>query len=466
MTLMVAAGSFYIINEAKRKLAFANDERIPLAQLTNQMASHIHAADRYFWNSIAEANPMVTIKLAGLAAEEVSYFETNLESLKKLTLEPAIDKKVKIIIDGWPKLKANYDVVNTEAERSTPEGYKIAKDTLIENKVLSEEITKAVAIINESMTASIKKGAEADAAFIASGKKIMMIISALTILSLILVCFAALSAGAQMAQVLGGVIVHLKSSSHEVELASQNLSASASQLSTESRRTAISVENTVASALEVTSMVHLNAESAKQAAAIAEAGKMAAKIGEEKIARLYDAVGSVSKSSKQIEDMIEIVNDIAFQTNLLALNAAVEAARAGDQGKGFAVVADAVRSLAQKSGTAAKEITSLIKESGLRIQASFKLADEGKQSLAEIVDSILKIADLNSKIAAASGEQASALTNISTTMNEIDRSSQENVGASERIASTSEELNAQSLGLNEQIEGLVVLVGRKKDHAA
>lgn len=269
-----------------------------------------------------------------------------------------------------------------------------------------------------------------------------------------------------MTQVLGGVIVHLKSSSHEVELASQSLSASASQLSTESKRTALSVENTVTSALEVTSMVHLNAENAKQAANIAEAGKMAAKIGEEKIARLYDAVGSVAKSSKQIEEMIEIVNDIAFQTNLLALNAAVEAARAGEQGKGFAVVADAVRSLAQKSAAAAKDITGLIKESGARIQASFILADEGKQSLAEIVDSIQQIAELNSKIAAASGEQASALTNISTTMNEIDRSSQENVGASEKIAATSEELNAQSLGLNEQIEGLVVLVGSKKNHAA
>ena len=105
MTLMVAVGSFYIINEAKRKLAFANDERIPLAQLTNQMASHIHAADRYFWNSIAEANPMVTIKLAGLAAEEVSYFETNLESLKKLTLEPAIEKNVKVIVMAGQSLR-------------------------------------------------------------------------------------------------------------------------------------------------------------------------------------------------------------------------------------------------------------------------------------------------------------------------------------------------------------------------
>ena len=141
MTSMVVVGSFYIISAAQKKLAVANEERVPLAQLTNQMASHIHAADRYFWNSIAEANPMATIKLAGLAAEQVSYFESNLESIRKLTLDPALAEKVKLIEEKWPKLKINYDFVNANAEKSTPEGYKIAKDTLIENKVISGRTT-------------------------------------------------------------------------------------------------------------------------------------------------------------------------------------------------------------------------------------------------------------------------------------------------------------------------------------
>ena len=275
----------------------------------------------------------------------------------------------------------------------------------------------------------------------------------------------ALNAGKQLTKTLGEVISHLKNSSLEVESASQSLSASASQLSSESKRTALSIEETVTFAQEVTKMVSANSKNVKLAATIATEGKDEARIGEEKITKLYEAVQSIAKSSKQIEEMSDVIDDIAFQTNILALNAAVEAARAGEQGRGFAVVADAVRSLALKSAMAAKDITVKIQESVAQIRSSSILADEGKQALNGIVQSIIKISELNSEIASASEEQSSSLTSITKIMNEIDRSSQENVGATYKIFKTSEELSTQSLGLNEQIEGLAVLAGVKNKAA-
>ncbi len=149
----------------------------------------------------------------------------------------------------------------------------------------------------------------------------------------------------------------------------------------------------------------------------------------------------ISQSSKKIEEIIHVIDDIAFQTNLLALNAAVEAARAGEQGKGFAVVAEAVRALAQRSAASASDISTLIKESVTQIEDGSHTADQSGAVLTNIVSSIKKVADLNNEIAAASAEQTTGIQQISKAMNQLDQASQSNAASAEEIAATSGEIN-------------------------
>lgn len=195
-------------------------------------------------------------------------------------------------------------------------------------------------------------------------------------------------------------------------------------LSQTSQSNAASMQETVASLEELHSMVKLNSDHAVEAANLSSNSKVTAEVGVEEIKSLLESMAAISQSSQKIEEIINVIDDIAFQTNLLALNAAVEAARAGEQGRGFAVVAEAVRTLAQRSSVAAKDINQLIKESVSRVDQGSKIADKSRVVLNEIVDSIKKVAQLNQEISMGSTEQTSGLAQISRTMNEMDGSLQ------------------------------------------
>ena len=190
--------------------------------------------------------------------------------------------------------------------------------------------------------------------------------------------------------------------------------------------------------------------------------------GEREIRNLIESMKDISQSSKKIEEIINVIDDIAFQTNLLALNAAVEAARAGEQGKGFAVVAEAVRGLAQRSASAAKDITALIQDSVSKIDRGSKIVDNSGNALKTIVTSVKKVSDLNNEIATASAEQANGISQISKAMNALDTSTQQNAAASEEVAATSEEMSSQAESLRNLVANLSLIVngGHGQGHAA
>lgn len=238
------------------------------------------------------------------------------------------------------------------------------------------------------------------------------------------------------------------------------LNEAGNSLSQSSTEAAASLEETVASLEELSSMVRMNSDNAKQAATLSATSRESAEKGQQEIQILIASMDKISSSSKKIEEIIHVIDDIAFQTNLLALNAAVEAARAGEQGKGFAVVAEAVRALAQRSASAAKDITHLIKESVAQVDDGSRIAGQSGTVLNNIVNSVKKVADLNTEIATASSEQTQGIQQISKAMNQLDQASQSNAASAEEIAATSGEINnlavtAQSLTveLNQVIHG-------------
>jgi methyl-accepting chemotaxis protein len=240
---------------------------------------------------------------------------------------------------------------------------------------------------------------------------------------------------------VGTVAAERTASSTQVATAVEQLNEAGNSLSQSSTEAAASLEETVAALEELTSMVQMNSDNAKQAASLSTSSRDAAEAGEREIKMLIESITDISKSSRKIEEIISVIDDIAFQTNLLALNAAVEAARAGEQGKGFAVVADAVRSLAQRSAASAKDISALIKDSVGQIERGSEMADKSGAVLSNIVTSIKKVSDLNSEIAAASNEQTTGIQQISKAMNQLDQSSQSNAASAEEIAATSGEIS-------------------------
>lgn len=267
----------------------------------------------------------------------------------------------------------------------------------------------------------------------------------------------------RVSNTVGSIATGLSEAGNQVSTAITQLTAAGQTLSQSSTEAAASLEETVASLEEMSSMVQMNSDNAKQAAALSQSSKDAAEQGQSEIQLLITSMNDISQSSKKIEEIISVIDDIAFQTNLLALNAAVEAARAGEQGKGFAVVAEAVRALAQRSASAAKDITTLIKDSVEKVDRGSQIADRSGDVLNTIVTSVKKVSDLNTEIAAASSEQTTGIQQISKAMNQLDQGSQANAASSEEIAASSEEISAQAIqmqamviNLNEVIAGVYV----------
>lgn len=250
----------------------------------------------------------------------------------------------------------------------------------------------------------------------------------------------------------------LTGAGEQVAGAITQLTSAGQTLSEASTESAASLEETVASLEEMSSMVKLNSDNAAQAATLSQSSKDSAEQGHSEMTNLISSMQEISKSSRQIEEIISVIDDIAFQTNLLALNASVEAARAGEQGKGFAVVADAVRTLAQRSASAAKDIGSLIRDSSDKVAHGSKTADRSGEFLNTIVTSVKKVSDLNAEISSASTEQTNGIQQISKAMNQLDQSAQANAASSEEIAASAEEISAQTFQMKKLVGDLNSLI--------
>jgi methyl-accepting chemotaxis protein len=254
-----------------------------------------------------------------------------------------------------------------------------------------------------------------------------------------------------MADRISAIIADIKASAHEVTNASAEISTSTTDLSERTEQQAASLEQTSASMEEISSTVKKNAESAQTANQSAASTRDIATRGGQVVAEAVTAMAKIEDSSRKIADIIGVIDEIARQTNLLALNAAVEAARAGDAGRGFAVVASEVRSLAQRSSQAAKDIKDLITNSNSQVKEGVDLVNRTGGSLNEIAESVKKVAEIIADIATASSEQATGLEQINKALTQMDEVTQQNSALVEENAATAKALEHQAKAMNERV---------------
>jgi methyl-accepting chemotaxis protein len=248
----------------------------------------------------------------------------------------------------------------------------------------------------------------------------------------------------QMQQSLAATVGQIRHSTDTIANASGEIASGNLDLSTRTEEQASSLQQTAASMEQLTSTVKQNADNARQANQLAVSASEVAVRGGCVVGQVVDTMGSINASSKKIVDIIGVIDGIAFQTNILALNAAVEAARAGEQGRGFAVVASEVRSLAQRSASAAKEIKQLIDDSVDKVGAGSEQVAEAGRTMEEIVTSVRRVTDIMGEIMSASQEQTAGIEQINHAISLMDQATQQNAALVEQAAAAAGSLQGQA----------------------
>ncbi|MFG6448200.1 methyl-accepting chemotaxis protein [Roseateles sp. BYS180W] len=254
-----------------------------------------------------------------------------------------------------------------------------------------------------------------------------------------------------MQENLRGMVQQLHEAAGSIRTASVEIANGNQDLSGRTEQTASNLQNTASSMVQLTGTVKQTADAARTANQLATSASSAAARGGDVVGQVVSTMDEINTSSKRIGDIIGVIDGIAFQTNILALNAAVEAARAGEQGRGFAVVAGEVRSLAQRSAEAAREIKTLIGASVDRVETGARLVQDAGTSMADIVSSVQRVSDIIGEITAAASEQSDGISQVNQSVAQLDQMTQQNAALVEESAAAAESLKEQA----ERLSGVV-----------
>nr|WP_308494608.1 methyl-accepting chemotaxis protein [Duganella rivi] len=262
-----------------------------------------------------------------------------------------------------------------------------------------------------------------------------------------------------MRDALAKIVAEVRTGTETIASASSQIASGNQDLSSRTEQQASSLEETASSMEELTSAVRANNDNARQANQLAQSASAVAQQGGAVVSQVVDTMGAINESSRKIVDIISVIDGIAFQTNILALNAAVEAARAGEQGRGFAVVASEVRTLAQRSASAAKEIKELIGTSVEKVEIGSKLVEQAGHTMDEVVASVQRVTDIMAEISTAGDEQSAGIEQINQAVSEMDTVTQQNAALVEEAAAAAEAMQNQAANLERvvsvfQVDGM------------
>ncbi len=257
---------------------------------------------------------------------------------------------------------------------------------------------------------------------------------------------------------LTGIVGQIRTGSESINASASEIARGNEDLSRRTEQQAAALEETASSMEELTSTVRQNADNARQASQLAHGAAGVAVRGGEVVGQVVDTMSGITASSHRIADIIGVIDGIAFQTNILALNAAVEAARAGEQGRGFAVVAAEVRTLAQRSAGAAKEIKQLITDSVSQVETGSALVDQAGRTMGEIVDSVKRVTDIMADISAASQEQSAGIEQVNQAITQMDEGTQQNAALVEEAFAAAQSMEHQA----NELVGLVAAFNTRR----
>jgi methyl-accepting chemotaxis protein len=438
------------------------------------------------WRIIAESNPSEMARTQQEADENVRSFNDLIERTKKKTSK--FSARLDDISQRFNAIFAEYKNIEKLALADENQEAAKAAKTLNEKQV---ELTNVINTTVSDMTKSTDAASNAASSEVASAITLTIVSIGIALAVVLGLAFALvqfgisrpiaqlvvelkkladgdfnialpglgrkdeigeISAAAELvAERVGTTITNIRAAANEVTSASAEISTSTTDLSQRTEEQAASLEETAASMEELTSTVKKNAENAAEASKLAAMTREVAGRGGKVVAETVEAMAKIEGSSQKISDIIGVIDEIARQTNLLALNAAVEAARAGEAGRGFAVVASEVRSLAQRSSQAAKDITDLITNSNGMVRDGVELVNKAGTALNEIVNSIEQVTAVVSQIANASMEQSTGIEQINKALAQMDEVTQQNSALVEENASTAKTLEQQAQSMDERV---------------
>ncbi|RZJ62481.1 MAG: hypothetical protein EON49_02135 [Acidovorax sp.] len=250
---------------------------------------------------------------------------------------------------------------------------------------------------------------------------------------------------------LARLVTQVRDSTDSINTASAEIAGGNGDLSGRTESQASALEETAASMEQLTATVQQNAANARRADELARAASATAVRGGDVVQQVVGTMGSIEQSSRKIVDIISVIDGIAFQTNILALNAAVEAARAGEQGRGFAVVASEVRSLAQRSAAAAKEIKGLIDDSVAKVGAGTQLVEQAGATMREVVEGVKNVTTMVAEISSASAEQSAGIAQVNQAVSQMDQGTQQNAALVEEALAAAQSLSQQAVALSQTV---------------